>query len=113
MIISFYIYRKVRESFYLIEITAEIHVVNIFNLKILIAIDIVNTEKIFIDFRIRTLAINTIPEFSANIRTIHKNIKIIKIVRNGPSVTVYWLGGPSVSDVLQWDWIFVEARLKQ
>jgi hypothetical protein len=26
-------------------------------------------------------------------------------------VIVYWLRGPSVSDVLQWDWIFVEARL--
>jgi hypothetical protein len=35
------------------------------------------------------------------------------IVRIGPLVTVYWLGGPSASDVLQWDWIFVEARLKQ
>jgi hypothetical protein len=34
----------------------------------------------------------------------------ILTVRNGPSETVYWLGGPSVSDVLQWDWIFVEAR---
>jgi hypothetical protein len=32
-------------------------------------------------------------------------------LRIGPLVTVYWLGGPSVSDVLQWDWIFVEARL--
>jgi hypothetical protein len=39
-------------------------------------------------------------------------LALLKIVRNGPSVTVYWLGGPSVSDVLQWDWIFVEARLK-
>jgi hypothetical protein len=29
-----------------------------------------------------------------------KNITIY-IVRIGPSVTVYWLGGPSVSDVLQ------------
>jgi hypothetical protein len=35
----------------------------------------------------------------------------INNVRNGPSETVYWLGGPSVSDILQWDWIFVEARL--
>jgi hypothetical protein len=33
-------------------------------------------------------------------------------VRNGPSETVYWLEDPSVSDILQWDWIFVEARLK-
>jgi hypothetical protein len=40
-------------------------------------------------------------------------ILLIINVRIGPSVTVYWLGGPSVSDVLQWDWIFVEARLKQ
>jgi hypothetical protein len=82
MIIFFYIYRKTREFIYLIEITAEIHVVNIFKLKILIAIDIVNTEKIFIDFRIRTFVINIIPKFSANIRTIRKNIKIIKIVVN-------------------------------
>jgi hypothetical protein len=52
IIISFYIYRKARESLYLIEITAEIHVVNILKLKILIAIDIVNIEKIFINFRI-------------------------------------------------------------
>jgi hypothetical protein len=50
---------------------------------------------------------------------IRRKIRIIKIdphlfiiiVRIGPSETVYWLGGPSVSDVLQWDWIFVEARL--
>jgi hypothetical protein len=82
MIISFYIYRKAREFFYLIEIIAEIHVVNIFKLKILIAIDIVNIEKIFINFRIRTLAINTISEFSTNIRAIRRNIKIIKIVMN-------------------------------
>jgi hypothetical protein len=41
-----------------------------------------NIEKIFINFRIRTLAINIIPEFSANIRAIRKNIKIIKIVVN-------------------------------
>ena len=39
-------------------------------------------EKIFIDFRIRTLAIDIISEFSTNIRAIHKNIKIIKIVVN-------------------------------
>jgi hypothetical protein len=32
-------------------------------------------------------------------------------IRIGPSETVYWLGDLSVSDVLQWDWIFVEARL--
>jgi hypothetical protein len=56
--------------------------VNIFKLKILIAINIVDIEKIFIDFRIRTLAINIIPEFSTNIRTIRKNTKIIKIVVN-------------------------------
>jgi hypothetical protein len=36
---------------------------------------------------------------------------LIFFVRIGPSETVYWLGGPSVSDFLQWDWIFVEARL--
>jgi hypothetical protein len=42
----------------------------------------VNTEKIFIDFRIRTLAINIIPEFSTNIRAIRRNIKIIKTVVN-------------------------------
>jgi hypothetical protein len=42
IIISFYIYRKIRESFYLIEIIAEIHAMNIFKLKILIAINIVN-----------------------------------------------------------------------
>jgi hypothetical protein len=82
MIIFFYVYRKAREFFYLIEIIVEIYVVNIFKLKILIAIDIIDTEKIFIDFRIRTLAINIIPEFSANIRTIRRNIKIIKIVVN-------------------------------
>jgi hypothetical protein len=82
IIISFYVYRKARESPYLIEITVEIHVVNIFKLKMLIAIDIVNTEKIFINFRIRTLAIEIIPEFNTNIRAIHKNIKIIKIVVN-------------------------------
>jgi hypothetical protein len=78
----FYVYGKIRKSFYLIEITAEIHVVNIFKLKILIAIDIVNIEKIFINFRIRTLAIDIISEFSTNIRAIRKNIKIIKIVVN-------------------------------
>jgi hypothetical protein len=48
----------------------------------LIAIDIVDIEKIFIDFRIRTPAINIISEFSTNIRAIRKNIKIIKIVVN-------------------------------
>jgi hypothetical protein len=48
----------------------------------LIAIDIVNIKKIFIDFRIRTLVINIISEFNTNIRTIRKNIKIIKIVVN-------------------------------
>jgi hypothetical protein len=42
----------------------------------------VDIEKIFIDFRIRMLIIDIIPEFSANIRTIRKNIKIIKIVVN-------------------------------
>jgi hypothetical protein len=82
MVISFYIYKNIREFFYLIEITAEVHVVNIFKLKILIAINIVNIKKIFIDFRIRTFVINIIPEFSTNIRAIRKNIKIIKIVVN-------------------------------
>jgi hypothetical protein len=48
----------------------------------LIAIDIVKTKKIFINIRIRIFAINIIPEFSANIRAIRKNIKIIKIVLN-------------------------------
>jgi hypothetical protein len=56
--------------------------VNIFKLRMLIAIDIVDIEKIFINFRIRTLAINIIPKFSTNIRAIRKNIKIIKIVVN-------------------------------
>jgi hypothetical protein len=82
IIIFFYVYEKARESFYLIEIIVEIHVVNIFKLKILIAIDIVNIKFFFINFRIRTLAINIIPEFSTNIRAIRKNIKIIKIVVN-------------------------------
>jgi hypothetical protein len=82
MIISFYIYGKIRKSSYLIEITAEIHVVNIFKSKILIAINIVDIKKIFIDFRIRTLVINIISGFSANIRIIRKNIKIIKIIVN-------------------------------
>jgi hypothetical protein len=82
IIISFYIYRTARESFYLIEIIAEIHVVNIFKLKMLIAINIVNIKKIFINFRIRTFAIDIISEFSTNIRAIRKNIKIIKIVVN-------------------------------
>jgi hypothetical protein len=82
MNISFYVYRKARELFCLIEIIAEIHVVDIFKLKMLIAINIVNIEKIFINFRIRTFAINIIPEFSTNIRAIRRNIKIIKIVVN-------------------------------
>jgi hypothetical protein len=82
IIMFFYIYGKIRESSCLIEIIVEIHIVNIFKLKMLIAINIVNIEKIFIDFRIRTLAINIILGFSANIRTIRKNIKIIKIVVN-------------------------------
>jgi hypothetical protein len=82
MIISFYVYGKARESSYLAEIIAEVHVVDIFKLKMLIAINIVNTEKIFINFRIRTLAINIIPKFSTNIRAIRKNTKIIKIVVN-------------------------------
>jgi hypothetical protein len=79
---SIYIYGKARGSFCLAEITAEVHVVDIFKSKMLIAIDIVDTEKIFIDFRIRTFVINIIPGFSANIRAIRKNIKIIKIVIN-------------------------------
>jgi hypothetical protein len=78
----FYVYRKVRESFYLAEITAEIHVVDTLKLKMLIAINIVDTEKIFINFRIRTFFINIISEFSTNIRAIRENIKIIKIVIN-------------------------------
>jgi hypothetical protein len=82
IIISFYVYRKARESPYLIEIIAEIYIVNILKLKILIAINIVNTKKIFINFRIRTLVIDIISEFSTNIRMIRKNIKIIKIVVN-------------------------------
>jgi hypothetical protein len=82
IIIFFYVYGKIRESFCLIEIIAEIHVVDIFKLKMLIAINIVDIEKIFINFRIRKLVINIIPEFSANIRAIRKNIKIIKIVVN-------------------------------
>jgi hypothetical protein len=82
IIIFFYVYEKARKSSYLIEIIAEIHVVNIFKLKILIAIDIVDIKKIFINFRIRTLAINTISKFSTNIRAIRKNIKIIKTVVN-------------------------------
>jgi hypothetical protein len=48
----------------------------------LFAIDIINIEKIFINFRIRMFAINIILEFNTNIRTIRKNIKIIKIVIN-------------------------------
>jgi hypothetical protein len=82
MIIFFYVYGKARESLYLAEIIAEIHIVNIFKSKILIAINILNIKFFFINFRIRTFAINTIPEFSTNIRAIHKNIKIIKIVIN-------------------------------
>jgi hypothetical protein len=82
MIMSFYIYGKVRGFSCLIEITAEIHVVNIFKLKMLIAIDIVDIEKIFINFRIRTLATNIILGFNTNIRAIRKNIKMIKIVVN-------------------------------
>ena len=82
IIIFFYVYRKAREFFYLIEIIAKIHIIDIFKLKILIAIDIMNIEKIFINFRIRIFIINIISEFSANIRTIRKNIKIIKIVVN-------------------------------
>jgi hypothetical protein len=82
IIISFYVYGKTRESLCLIEIIAEIHVVNILKLKILIAIDIVDIEKIFINFRIRIFIIDIILEFSTNIRAIRKNIKIIKIVVN-------------------------------
>jgi hypothetical protein len=70
VIIPFYIYRKARKSSCLAEITAEIHVVNTLKSRILIAINIVDTEKIFINFLTRTLAINIIPEFSANIRAI-------------------------------------------
>jgi hypothetical protein len=82
MIIIFYVYEQARESFYLIEIIADIHVMNIFKLKMLIAINIVDIENFFINFRIRTLAINIISKFSTNIRAIRKNIKIIKIVVN-------------------------------
>jgi hypothetical protein len=82
IIISFYIYGIVRESFYLVEITAEVHVVDTLNSKRLIAIDIMDIEKMFIDFRIRTLSIGIIPGFSTNIRAIRKNIKMIKIVVN-------------------------------
>jgi hypothetical protein len=78
----FYIYRKARKSSYLTEIIAEIHIMDILKLKILIAIDIINIEKIFINFRIRTLAIDTISEFSTNIRVIRRNIKMIKTVVN-------------------------------
>jgi hypothetical protein len=60
IILLFYIYRKAREFSYLIEIIAEIYIVNILKLKILIAIDIVDIEKIFIDFRIRTFVIDII-----------------------------------------------------
>jgi hypothetical protein len=82
IIMFFYIYGKIREFSYLIEIIVEVHVVNIFKLKILIAINIVNIKKIFIDFRIRKFVIDIISEFSANIRAIRRNIKIIKIVVN-------------------------------
>jgi hypothetical protein len=41
-----------------------------------------NIENFFINFRIRTLAIDIILGFNTNIRTIRKNIKIIKIVMN-------------------------------
>jgi hypothetical protein len=82
MIISFYIYGKVWKSFYLIEIIIKVYVIDILKLKILIAINIVNIKKIFIDFRIRTLVINIISKFNTNIRAIRKNIKIIKIVVN-------------------------------
>jgi hypothetical protein len=79
---SFYIYGKARKSFYLIEIIIKVHVVNILKLKMLIAINIVNIKKIFIDFRIRTFVIDIILKFSANIRAIRKNIKIIKTIVN-------------------------------
>jgi hypothetical protein len=82
MIMSFYIYRKIRKSSYLAEITVEIYVVNILKSKILIAINIVDTKKIFINFRTRTLAIDIISRFSTNIRAIRRNIKIIKTVVN-------------------------------
>jgi hypothetical protein len=48
----------------------------------LIAIDIVNIKKIFINFRNRIFAIGIISEFNTNIRAIRKNIKIIKIMMN-------------------------------
>jgi hypothetical protein len=48
----------------------------------LIAIDIVNIKKIFINFRIRIFSIDIISEFSTNIQAIRENIKIIKIVVN-------------------------------
>jgi hypothetical protein len=78
----FYVYKKIWEFFCLIEITVEVHVVYIFKLKILIAIDIVDIKKIFINFRIRTLAIDIISGFNTNIRAIRRDIKIIKIVVN-------------------------------
>jgi hypothetical protein len=46
VIIFFYVYRKIRESSYLIEITAEVYVMNIFKLRMLIAIDIVDIENV-------------------------------------------------------------------
>jgi hypothetical protein len=82
IIIFFYIYGKIAESFYLVEIIIEIHVVDVLKLKILITIDVVNIEKIFIDFRNRTFFINTILGFNTNIRIFRKNTKIIKIIIN-------------------------------
>jgi hypothetical protein len=49
----------------------------------------VNTEKIFIDFRIRIFAIDIILGFSTNIRAIRKNIKIIKIVVNSRKEKIF------------------------
>jgi hypothetical protein len=82
IIIFFYVYKTVRESPYLAEIIAEIYVVDALKSKILITINVVDTEKIFINFRNRTFSINIIPKFSKNIRAIRRNIKIIKIVIN-------------------------------
>jgi hypothetical protein len=62
IIMFFYIYKKIRESSYLIEITTEIHVVNIFKLKILIAINIVNFRKKEI------IPLNTIKEIPIRIK---------------------------------------------
>jgi hypothetical protein len=69
IIIFFYIYGIVRESSYLTEIIAEVHVVDIFKLKILIAINTVNIKKIFINFRIRTLFINFLMNFNRFLKT--------------------------------------------